>query len=243
MGPDTAPLRRHAPSAGPAVFVGVDVQVRRRCPYYALSATGACVEAGWLPAGDAAPAALRAHAERLGKGDPQGVAVGIDAPRTALPAPRAWSWNGRAGAWSAAAPTARGQGRHCEVVIASLRLANPQWTPTREQAPPWMRLGFDLFAALAGLPHVYEVFPSAAYAQFADEPSVQVPVSFALAAPGPKDMLDAALGAYVVREYLAGRGCEVGGGDGLGSIVLPRTLAPHDGGPVHDWPAHRRALA
>ena len=220
----------------PTVFVGVDVQVRRRCPWYALSAAGEHVASDWLPAGEAAPRALRLVVDDLGGGDPHAVAVGIDAPRMPLPSPRRWSWSGKHGRWSAASAAARGQGRHCEVVISALRLANPQWTPVHADAPPWMRLGFALFDALAGRPHVHEVFPSAAYAQLAAEPAARVPISFAAAAPGPKDMLDAALGAWVVREYLHGRGCAVGGGDGLGTIVLPRPIVGGDEGAVHRWP-------
>jgi hypothetical protein len=37
-------------------------------------------------------------------------------------------------------------------------------------------------------------------------------------------MLDAYLAAITGIEFLAGRGCEVGGGDGLGAIVLPRPV-------------------
>lgn len=59
-------------------------------------------------------------------------------------------------------------------------------------------------------------------------------------APGVKDMLDAYVAAATLREFLQGRGCEVGGGDGLGSIDLPRPL----GTPIPDvlqWPAQPKA--
>ena len=53
---------------------------------------------------------------------------------------------------------------------------------------------------------------------------------------GPKDMLDAVVAAYSVKEYIAGRGMAVGGGDGLGEIILPRPVA-EPGHPVLEWPA------
>lgn len=103
-----------------------------------------------------------------------------------------------------------------------------------------MRLGFALFEGLADLQHVYEVFPSAAYTQLAADTAATLPISLGSFLPGPKDMLDAAVGAFVVREFLAGRGCEVGGGDGLGSIILPRPLrSPHVR--LTDWPPSRQA--
>ncbi|MBN1458412.1 MAG: hypothetical protein JXA57_02675, partial [Armatimonadetes bacterium] len=39
-----------------------------------------------------------------------------------------------------------------------------------------------------------------------------------------RDMIDAVVAAMTVREFCSGRGCAVGGGDGLGTIVLPRAL-------------------
>ena len=37
-------------------------------------------------------------------------------------------------------------------------------------------------------------------------------------------MLDARVAAVTVQEFIAGRGSEAGGGDGLGTIILPRPL-------------------
>jgi hypothetical protein len=54
-------------------------------------------------------------------------------------------------------------------------------------------------------------------------------------AAGPKDMLDAYVGAVTVGEFIAGRGSEVGGGDGLGTIVLPKTL-PSANPALLQWP-------
>jgi hypothetical protein len=42
--------------------------------------------------------------------------------------------------------------------------------------------------------------------------------------PGVKDMLDASVAAVTVKNYIEGRGSEVGGKDGLGSIILPRKI-------------------
>ena len=118
----------------PEVLVGVDVQVSRGCAYYAIRADGTHVDSGGLDDPSQAGSELRLHVERLERSIGC-VAIGIDAPRMALPSQRFF--------------------------------------------------GF---------------------------------------ARGPKDMLDAAIGALVVREFVAGRGCEVGGGDRLGSIILPRPL-------------------
>lgn len=59
-------------------------------------------------------------------------------------------------------------------------------------------------------------------------------------APGPKDMLDAYVAAATLREFLQGRGCEIGGGDGLSSITLPRPIRK----PIPEvlkWPDERFA--
>ncbi len=226
----------------PETFIGVDVQVRRGCPYYAIDAAGTHLASGWLPDPAAAPAELRAVVTRLSGNDPARVAIGIDAPRLPLPSRRLWSWNGSAARWSIA-PDAKGAGRHCEVVISALKLANPQWTPVANDPdgtdlPDWMRLGFALFAELATLPgltHPHEVFPSAAYRQLEHTPEAALTISFAGFTRGPKDMLDAALSALVVREFTMGRGCEVGGGDGFGTIILPRPIAASPTA-LHQWP-------
>ena len=50
-------------------------------------------------------------------------------------------------------------------------------------------------------------------------------------------MLDAVVAAVTVHEFEAGRGAEVGGGDGLGTIVLPRAIAETETKPgVLIWP-------
>jgi predicted nuclease with RNAse H fold len=106
-----------------------------------------------------------------------------------------------------------------------------------------MKRGFDLFRVVPKDTAVYEVFPRASYALLKQQNGVQTfePVpgeSLRLTLPvrdfvqDPKDALDACIAALTVREYLAGRGCEVGGGDGLGTIILPRKIED----PLSDWP-------
>jgi len=51
-------------------------------------------------------------------------------------------------------------------------------------------------------------------------------------------MLDAFVAAATVREFVHGRGCEVGGGDGLGTIVLPRPLPEPVMSGVLAWPEY-----
>ena len=92
-----------------------------------------------------------------------------------------------------------------------------------------MKMGFALFDALSSETHVYEVFPSASYRLLSADDDAVFSLSLRDFAAGPKDMLDAYVAAFTVHEFLAGRGMEVGGGDGLGTIILPR--------PVHAVPA------
>ena len=99
-----------------------------------------------------------------------------------------------------------------------------------------MRFGFSLFEALSDVGQVLEVFPSASYTLLngADEPRLELP--FRDFARGPKDLLDAYVAALTVHEFSRGRGCEAGGGDGFGSIVLPKALAEAPAA-LLTWPA------
>lgn len=215
------------------VYLGIDVQVSRGCAYYAIDASGAFVASGWLETDGAADAATTLVAALTG-GVPSRAVVGIDAPRMPLPTPRGWAWSGARATWRRSDTPMRG--RHCEVAIAALRYANPQWTPLAADAPPWMQWGFRLFAELGATgATVHEVFPSAAYTQLAISHGARVELDIGFFANGPKDMLDAAVSALVVREYAQGRGGAVGDGDGLGTIVLPRPVS-HVDSPVLRWP-------
>lgn len=196
-------------------LLGVDVQSARGCPFAVLDGAAELVRNGWLQ--DAG--ALRQVVTQLSASGP--VVVGIDAPRMPLPSPRRWS--SKRGRWVKAALE---RGRHCEVVVRCLDLANPQWTPSVERAEPWMQLGFAMFRELSQLPGVtvHEVFPSASYRMFEASGSPRVTLAFGGFEPGAKDMLDAIVAAVTVKEFTEGRGCEIGGGDGFGTMVLPRQL-------------------
>jgi hypothetical protein len=211
--------------------------VVRPCAWAALGEDGSWLDSGWLPHG-APPEiarALRRTVDAHAGGDASRVAVGIDAPRMPLPAPRAAYWSRSKSSWRRRSASDRGYGRHCEVVVAAYRLGNPQWTPLAGEAPAWMQLGFALFEALAGVAQVHEVFPSASYAQLAGADSVSFELRLCEFAHGPKDMLDAHVAAATVREFAQGRGQAVGGGDGLGAIALARPL-PAGPEAVLRWP-------
>ena len=226
-------------------FVGVDVQMSRACSYFVFDAAGAFVDSGWLAEnkatrlpgntgkipvvrrGTKAPSTeseLRRIIDALTDGDVSRVSVGIDAPRQPLQVPRLHSYSAKRG-WVPFGADDLASGRHCEVAISVLKLATPQWTPLERNAKDWMKLGFRLFESLADIPRVYEVFPSASYAQLerASERALTT-MDLRVLRPGPKDMIDAMAAAYTTREFVQGRGCEVGGKDGLGTIILPRPL-------------------
>jgi hypothetical protein len=210
-------------------FIGIDVQIRRRCPFVVLDASGTAVESGWLPSSTDSASSLGDLVDGLRASGP--VHVGIDAPRMPLPELRRVGFRG--GRWGPL--QGRGLGRHCEVVVRSLGLANPQWTPLAGEAPPWMELGFALFRAAGSADRVVEVFPSATYRVLRSP--LRLTVDLSAFGPGPKDMLDAAAGAATVLALYRGAGCEVGGGDGLGTIALPRPLTEKEAAsPVHRWP-------
>jgi predicted nuclease with RNAse H fold len=215
-------------------YVGIDVQTRRGCPFAVLNSEGGVLDAGWIEKAEPfdMAAALRSVLNRHAS-DKESIALAIDAPRVPLVEPRQWYWRG--GRWQRRRPQDQGAGRHCEVVIAAHRLANPQWTPSRRPFPKWMELGFELFRQLAVEYRLYEVFPSASYAMLRGDRSLEVRVYLGDLAPGPKDMLDAHVAAATLREFVQGRGCEVGGGDGLGSIILPRPI-PNPIQGVLRWP-------
>jgi hypothetical protein len=207
--------------------IGIDVQAARGCPFAVLDASSRVVDSGWVATGD-----IGKSAQELSARYPDAV-FAIDAPRMALPTPRAWYWRNKK--WGQATGDEVGNGRHCEVVIAAHRLANPQWTPLAIAAPKWMQHGFAIFEALIGRAQTLEVFPTASYRILNEVKELRVDMPLAGFMPGPKDMLDSVIAAVTGHEFLAGRGQEVGGGDGLGTIVLPRPIIE----PITDvmrWP-------
>ena len=50
-------------------------------------------------------------------------------------------------------------------------------------------------------------------------------------------MLDALVAAATVKEFVNGRGTEIGGGDGLGTIIIPRPLSDPVIKEVLEWPS------
>ena len=214
-------------------FVGIDVQTARPCACAVLRLDGASVGTTW----HAQVPELVAAIQEILASDAASLAtcaIGIDSPRFPMNGAREHYWDGARQRWRSRSSTDTGHGRHCEVVVKSLGLANPQWTPPGD-APDWMKLGFDLYKAFAESGAiVYEVFPSASYSQFQKVPlTIQIDLSnFAI---GPKDMLDAYVCAATIREYELGNGSAVGDGDRLGSIILPRRTAESNAG-VLTWP-------
>jgi predicted nuclease with RNAse H fold len=211
-------------------FAGIDIQTRRECCYAVVNKVGKLEKSGWFsdPITDAEDLIKELKSSSQ-------VAVGIDAPRMPLISKRQWYWNGKKRQWHRRG-NQTGNGRHCEIVISAHRLANPQWTPLEKAAPEWMKLGFQLYSALEGLVAVYEVFPTASYALLQGNTDIRIDADFSACKPGPKDMLDAWVAAATVREFAGGRGIEVGGGDGLGTIILPRQLPEPVIDEVLKWP-------
>jgi hypothetical protein len=217
------------------LYVGVDVQSSRGCPYMVLNDDTVEIDCGWLDVDSIyeKAAQLIKLVTRLHDDGAEAI-VGIDAPRQPLNHPRQWYWRG--GQWEARGPNEVGNGRHCEVVIKAHSLANPQWTPLACAALLWMKLGFALYTALDSICDTYEVFPSASYTLFNEVSDRHVTIIFAAFKSGPKDMLDSCVAAFTLREIVAEKGCEVGGGDALGTIVLPTGLPAEEPTGVLKWP-------
>ena len=209
----------------PPPTLGIDVQGNRPHAWALLDAHGEHVGSGLVPTTD-----LVELAKLHSRG---GLTVGIDAPRCPLLSPRTWFY--RNGSWRPRRKE-RGHGRHCEVAVKALGLANPQWTPlASDPTPPWMTKGFRLFAELAEFATVLEVFPTASIAALG-QGGQPAPASVDLSLLGiqRQDSLDAVIAAWTARAFLMGQGSEVGGGDGLGTIVLP--CAVKGGSPALGWP-------
>lgn len=190
---------------------------------------------GWIEADnqDEAVRLARIKLADLENKEGRRISVGVDAPRTPLERPRTIRWDKRRQRWS---NTHALSGRHCELALKSLRIANPQWTQLKGRCPGWMRLGFNLFQSLQEVTAVYEVFPSASYQLLQGNRDLRLTIDLADFFAGPKDMLDASVAAVTVGEYVAGRGTSIGGGDGLGEIVLPRPFDSTGNSGVLQWP-------
>lgn len=225
-------------------FVGIDVQVRRGCTYAVLDSDGLLIDSGWSDKRsivrpspmDQTVSVLVGIIKKHAKDSVDSIAIGIDAPRMPLPEKRKWYWEGRTRSWRPRKSSEAGLGRHCEVIIKAHSIGNPQWTVLASNTKPWMDLGFKLFEKLDGYPYVHEVFPSASYTMLEENRDVNIRINFAQFIYSPKDMLDACLAAATVREFVCGRGEQVGGGDGFGSMVLPRPIKNGRIEEIFRWP-------
>lgn len=200
-------------------FAGIDVQVNRGCAYYILNADKNYVKSGWIV--ESIPQSLNNLFSELSHNKTKEVAIGIDAPRMPIKKHRKRYFDKKKNVWIE--KPSKSYGRECEVIIKSYNLANPQWTKTLAESPDWMKLGFRIFSELKDFPFVYEVFPSASYKMLGNE-NVKYELCLNEFKDGAKDMLDASTAAITIYELINGRGCEVGGEDGLGTIVLPRKI-------------------
>jgi len=200
-------------------FAGIDVQISRGSAYYILDSEKKYVTSGWVK--ENVPQSLKDIFLRTSSNNPKQIAIGIDAPRMPLKKLRTRYFDKKKNEWSV--KPQKSNGRECEVIIKSYNLANPQWTRTYEESPDWMKLGYDIFYKLKNFSFVYEVFPSASYRMLEKE-NVKYELCLNEFSGGVKDMLDASTAAITVYEFINGRGCEAGGEDGLGTIVLPRKI-------------------
>ena len=200
-------------------FAGIDVQIKRGCCYYIIDENKNFVASGWIK--ENIPQAFNKLILEISSNQTETIAIGIDAPRMPLDKLRKRSFDKKTNSWMEKGDEKLG--RECEVIIKSYSIANPQWTRTYEDSPKWMKLGFSIFNSLKDFSFVYEVFPSASYKILENE-NVKYELCLNEFNSGVKDMLDASVAALTVFEFVNGQGCEVGGDDGLGSIVLPRKI-------------------
>ena len=200
-------------------FAGIDVQLSRGCSYYILDSEKKYVTSGWVK--ESIPVSIKKLFAELTNNQNNIIAIGIDAPRMPLKKLRTRYFYKKSNEWKV--ESKKSNGRECEVVVKSYNLANPQWTRTFEESPEWMKLGYDIFSELKKFPFVYEVFPSASYKMLEKE-NVKYELCLNNFPNGIKDMLDASVAALTIFEFIDGRGCKVGGEDGLGTIVVPRKI-------------------
>ncbi len=200
-------------------FAGIDVQVKRGCCYYIINEKKNFIANGWIE--ENIPHSFKELFIKISNNHLNEIAIGIDAPRMPIKKLRKRSYDRKTNSWIDNGDEKLG--RECEVIVKSYNIANPQWTRTYEDSPDWMKLGFIIFSALSDFPFVFEVFPSASY-RMLENVNVQYELCLNGFSGGVKDMLDASVAAITVYEFIDGRGCEVGGKDELGTIVLPRKV-------------------
>ena len=200
-------------------FTGIDVQIKRGCSYYIIDEDKNYVASGWMK--ENIPQSFINFFLKLTNNNLEQIAIGIDAPRMPIKKLRTRYFDKTKNIWIEKSNASNG--RECEVIIKSYNLANPQWTRTYRDSPEWMKLGFSIFDSLKDFQFIYEVFPSASYKMLEKE-RLKYELCLNDFVSGVKDMLDASVAAITVYEFVNGRGCEVGGEDGLGTIVLPRHI-------------------
>jgi predicted nuclease with RNAse H fold len=166
---------------------------------------------------------VRDRALELRQDAQERVVVAIDAPRRYLTTPRLRRLN-KAGVWVAANLPA---GRHCEIIVRRLGLANPQWTPPATQPIPWITLGQQVFTVCeaAGFTAI-ECFPRASYTRFGQMDNIDFDIPSRMFAHSrlAHDILDACVAALTADLFVAGQATDLGGGDGYGTIVVPGVL-------------------
>ncbi|HSW55469.1 MAG TPA: hypothetical protein VLH59_10280 [Ignavibacteriaceae bacterium] len=200
-------------------FAGIDVQIKRGCSYYIIDENKQYVASGWVK--EKVSQSFRELFLKISNDNPNEIAIGIDAPRMPIKKLRKRSYDKKTNSWTDNSEAKLG--RECEVIIKSYNIANPQWTRTLKDSPDWMQLGFSIFDSLKDFSFVYEVFPSASY-KMLENKNVKYELCLNEFNSGVKDMLDASVAALTVFEFVNGQGCEVGGDDSLGTIVLPRKI-------------------
>lgn len=200
-------------------FAGIDVQINRGCCYYIIDQNKYYVTSGWIK--ENIPQTFKELFLKICHNNPREIVIGIDAPRMPIKKLRTRYFDKKKNSW--VEKTKKSNGRECEVIVKSYNLANPQWTKTYEESPAWMKLGYDIFSELKDFSYVYEVFPSASYKMLENQ-NVKYELCLNNFVDGVKDMLDASVAALTVFEFINGSGCEVGGEDNLGTIVLPRKI-------------------
>ena len=200
-------------------FAGIDVQIKKGCCYYIIDNMNKYIDSGWVKSNNIKD--FKEIFSMYTDKNLEDIAIGIDAPRLPLDKLRNRYFNRINKSWTV--KTVESIGRECEVIINSYRIANCQWTNTYDKSPDWMKLGFSIFENLKKFPFLYEIFPSASYTMLKDD-SPTYEISLKNFKSGVKDMLDASVGALTVKEFIEGRGEEVGGEDGLGTILLPRKI-------------------
>ena len=127
--------------------MGIDVQIKRGCSYFILDETAEILSSGWAKENTHQKTAyqLRTVALESSGGKLDNIVIGIDSPRMPLKNQREFYWNNKRKKWRKRMSNEKGHGRHCEVVIKSLGIANPQWTRLKDDCMEWMQLGFKIY--------------------------------------------------------------------------------------------------